>query len=126
MTTIRPTAPVQPRRGRPCPVRPCPLQPRPVRPDAAALRELQLRHLTAVPPTSPDSHFTRSVVCSWLTDEGRVTLSGRTLVMTVRGERSEVPLATDAEVLDAYREHFGLRLHRLPTVHQVEIFGRNS
>ncbi|MGW3658522.1 arylamine N-acetyltransferase family protein [Streptomyces sp. NPDC005151] len=76
--------------------------------------------------TSPDSHFTRSVVCSRLTDEGRVTLSGRTLVTTVRGERSEVPLATDAEVLDAYREHFGLRLHRLPTVHQVEIFGRNS
>lgn len=76
--------------------------------------------------TSPDSHFTRSVVCSRLTDEGRVTLSGRTLVTTVRGERREVPLATDAEVLDAYREHFGLRLHRLPTVHQVEIFGRNG
>jgi N-hydroxyarylamine O-acetyltransferase len=37
-----------------------------------------------------------------------------------------VPLATDAEVLDAYREHFGLRLHRLRTVHQVVIFGRNS
>ncbi|GAA3484652.1 arylamine N-acetyltransferase family protein [Streptomyces yanii] len=76
--------------------------------------------------TSPASHFTRSVVCSRLTDEGRVTLSGRTLVTTVRGERREVPLATDAEVLDAYHEHFGLRLHRLPTVHQVEIFGRNG
>jgi N-hydroxyarylamine O-acetyltransferase len=65
------------------------------------------------------------VVCSRLADEGRVTLSGRTLVTTVRGERSEVPLATDAEVLDAYREHFGLRLHRLPAVQQVEIFGHN-
>lgn len=76
--------------------------------------------------TSPDSHFTRSVVCSRLTDEGRVTLSGRTLVTTVHGERREVPLATDAEVFDAYREHFGLRLRRLPTVHQVETSERND
>jgi hypothetical protein len=98
MTNIRPTAPrataswpTAPRSAvfpSTAPVRLCPLQPRPVRPDAAAPREPQLRHLTAVPRTSPDSHFTRSVVWSRLTDEGRVTLSGRTLVMAVRGERS--------------------------------------
>ncbi|MGP3638264.1 arylamine N-acetyltransferase family protein [Streptomyces sp. 24-1644] len=66
--------------------------------------------------TSPDSHFLRSVVCSRLTDEGRVTLSGRKLVTTVRGVRHETPLATDAEVLAAYRDHFGLLLERLPEV----------
>lgn len=66
--------------------------------------------------TSPDSHFSRSLVCSRLTEEGRVTLSGRKLVTTVRGVRHETPLATDAEVLAAYREHFGLLLERLPEV----------
>ncbi len=64
--------------------------------------------------TSPQSHFTRSVVCSRLTAEGRITLSGRKLVTTVHGDRQERPLADDAAVLAAYREHFGLELDRLP------------
>lgn len=68
--------------------------------------------------TSPDSHFTRSLVCSRVTDTGRVTLSGRSLVTTVRGERHSTEQATDAEVLAAYRDHFGLRLSRLPEVHE--------
>lgn len=66
--------------------------------------------------TSPDSHFTRSLVCSRLTGTGRVTLSGRRLVTTVRGERHETELDTDAEVLAAYDDHFGLRLAVLPEV----------
>jgi arylamine N-acetyltransferase len=65
--------------------------------------------------TSPDSHFTQSVVCSRLTAEGRITLSGRKLLTTVHGERHEQPLADDAAVLAAYRDHFGLLLDRLPT-----------
>ncbi|MFD9426526.1 MULTISPECIES: arylamine N-acetyltransferase [unclassified Streptomyces] len=68
--------------------------------------------------TSPDSHFTRSLVCSRVTDTGRVTLSGRSLVTTVRGERHSTEQATDTEVLAAYRDHFGLRLSRLPEVHE--------
>lgn len=64
--------------------------------------------------TSPGSHFPRSVVCSRLTPEGRITLSGRKLVTTVAGERHEQPLADDAAVLAAYRDHFGLVLDRLP------------
>ncbi|MEV7108250.1 arylamine N-acetyltransferase family protein [Streptomyces atroolivaceus] len=66
--------------------------------------------------TSPDSHFTRSLVCSRRTEDGRVTLRGRTLITTVRGEREETELGDDAEVLAAYRDHFGLALTRLPTV----------
>lgn len=65
--------------------------------------------------TSPDSHFTRSVVCSRLSPEGRITLSGRKLVTTANGERQEQPLADDAAVLAAYRDHFGLLLDRLPS-----------
>lgn len=65
--------------------------------------------------TSPDSGFTRSPVCSRFTTTGRITLSGRKLVTTVGAERHETPLGSDDEVLGAYREHFGLRLDRLPT-----------
>ncbi|MFJ8695473.1 arylamine N-acetyltransferase family protein [Streptomyces roseolilacinus] len=64
--------------------------------------------------TSPRSHFTRSPVCSLLTERGRVTLSGRRLVTTEDGRRTERPLADDAELLAAYREHFGVRLDRPP------------
>ncbi|MGW7196682.1 arylamine N-acetyltransferase family protein [Streptomyces chryseus] len=64
--------------------------------------------------TSPRSNFTRSLVCSRLTSEGRVTLSGRKLVTTVSGNRHERELATDAEVLAAYRDHFGITLDHCP------------
>lgn len=64
--------------------------------------------------TSPASHFTQSLVCTRLTDTGRVTLSGRTLIRN-RGEaRDERTLSTDAEVLAAYHEHFGIVLDRAP------------
>ncbi|WP_274558311.1 arylamine N-acetyltransferase family protein [Streptomyces spiramyceticus] len=68
--------------------------------------------------TSPASHFTRSLVCSRLTEDGRgrITLSGRKLVTTVDGERSEQPLATDHEVLAAYRDYFGITLDRVPVL----------
>ncbi len=66
--------------------------------------------------TSPESHFTRSLVCSRLTESGRVTLSGRTLVTTAAdGSREEREL-TDAEVLPAYRTHFGITLDRIPVL----------
>jgi N-hydroxyarylamine O-acetyltransferase len=67
--------------------------------------------------TSPQSHFTRSLVCSRLTEEdGRVTLSGRTLVHSAPGgERDQRELA-QGEVLAAYRDHFGLALDREPVL----------
>ncbi|MDX3077414.1 arylamine N-acetyltransferase [Streptomyces sp. MI02-7b] len=66
--------------------------------------------------TSPRSHFTTSLVCSRLTDDGgRLTLTGRTLITTAPdGTRHEVPLDTDSEVLEAYRDGFGLALDRVP------------
>lgn len=66
--------------------------------------------------TSPKSHFTRSLVCSRLTETGRITLSGRTLVTTgADGTRAERQLG-EGEVLAAYREHFGIVLEREPAV----------
>jgi len=64
--------------------------------------------------TSPSSHFTRSLVCSLTTVDGRVTLSDRTLITTVSGRRDERPLTGDAEVLAAYRDTFGVVLDQVP------------
>jgi N-hydroxyarylamine O-acetyltransferase len=63
--------------------------------------------------TSPDSHFTRSTICSRLTEDGRISISGHTLIRTSGGSRSEQSLAS-GEVLAAYREHFGISLDQIP------------
>ncbi|MFD7705881.1 arylamine N-acetyltransferase [Streptomyces sp. NPDC059785] len=66
--------------------------------------------------TSPRSHFTRSLVCSRLTEDGgRITLSGRRFTVTaVDGTKEVTELGTDAEVLGVYRERFGIELDRVP------------
>ncbi|MET8242988.1 arylamine N-acetyltransferase [Streptomyces sp. NPDC005202] len=68
--------------------------------------------------TSPASHFTRSLVCSRLTEDGgRITLSGRTLTTTgVDGTREVRDLTSDEEVLAVYRDRFGIRLASVPAV----------
>ena len=64
--------------------------------------------------TSPDSHFTRSLICSLQTPTGRVSLSGGTLIRTGHGVRTEREL-DDAELLATYRDLFGIELDRAPT-----------
>ncbi|GAQ63434.1 arylamine N-acetyltransferase family protein [Streptomyces scabiei] len=68
--------------------------------------------------TSPASHFTRSLVCSRVAEDGgRLTLSGRTLTVTsAKGDREVTEPATDAEVLAVYRDRFGIELGRVPEV----------
>lgn len=68
--------------------------------------------------TSPASHFTQSLVCSKVTEDGgRITLSGRTFKVTgLDGAREERELITDEEVLAAYRERFGIELDSVPIV----------
>jgi N-hydroxyarylamine O-acetyltransferase len=60
--------------------------------------------------TSPESSFTRKRVCTLATPDGRVTLSDRTLIMTVRGERNEQVLPDEPAFQAALREHFGVDL----------------
>jgi N-hydroxyarylamine O-acetyltransferase len=64
--------------------------------------------------TSPDSHFTRSLVCSLPIRGGQRTLSDRSLIETVDGTRTEKVLGEDAEVIAAYGDLFGIVLDRLP------------
>ncbi|MDX2596091.1 arylamine N-acetyltransferase [Streptomyces sp. WI03-4A] len=68
--------------------------------------------------TSPQSHFTRSLVCSRVTEDGgRITLAGRTLTTTAPGGRKEArELGTDEEVLMVYRDRFGIELDGVPAV----------
>ena len=66
--------------------------------------------------TAPESHFTQGTICSRLTEDGRVSISGRTLIRTSGGSRTEEQLPTDEAVLAAYRDHFGIALARVPAV----------
>jgi N-hydroxyarylamine O-acetyltransferase len=66
--------------------------------------------------TAPGSHFTRSLVCSLGVADDRVTLSGRTLIVTSADGRSEEHLEDEAAVLAAYRKHFGMTLDHEPTL----------
>jgi N-hydroxyarylamine O-acetyltransferase len=60
--------------------------------------------------TSPKSSFTQNQICSRAAAEGRITLSGRKLIVTRNGNREEKMLATEAEREQVLREHFGIRL----------------
>ncbi|OYP17653.1 acetyltransferase [Streptomyces sp. FBKL.4005] len=73
--------------------------------------------------TSPKSHFTRSLVCSRITEDGgRITLSRRRLKTTAAdGTRETRELGTDDEVLTVYRERFGIELGCVPTVRNPDL-----
>jgi hypothetical protein len=43
-----------------------------------------------------------------------VSISGRTLIQTRDGTRTEQPIEGDEALLAAYRDHFGVVLSRLP------------
>jgi N-hydroxyarylamine O-acetyltransferase len=64
--------------------------------------------------TSPMSHFTHGTICSRLTEDGRISISGRTLIRTSNGSRTEQQLPSDDALLSAYREHFGIALDHVP------------
>jgi N-hydroxyarylamine O-acetyltransferase len=64
--------------------------------------------------TSPLSHFTKGTICSRLTDSGRVSIAGRTLIQSSTGSRAEEELEEDDALLAAYRDLFGVILSRVP------------
>jgi arylamine N-acetyltransferase len=58
--------------------------------------------------TSPGSHFTKARICSRLTPDGRLTITGNRFITTKGNTRAERELTSDSEVADALREHFGI------------------
>lgn len=65
--------------------------------------------------TSAASPFTSSTICSIATRRGRITINDHTLITTSDGNRTKRTL-DDAELLDAFRTHFGIVLDRIPGV----------
>ena len=64
--------------------------------------------------TSPDSHFTRNLLCTLPTAQGRVTLAGEQLIETVDGKRVERTLAGQ-DLVEAYQEYFGISVNEAPS-----------
>lgn len=64
---------------------------------------------------SPRSSFRDVPRCSRATTGGRITIMNDRLVETVGQDRTETPLATDEQILAAYRQHFGFTLPRVPS-----------
>jgi N-hydroxyarylamine O-acetyltransferase len=60
--------------------------------------------------TSPESHFTRRLVCSLATPTGRITLTDRSMLVTDGSNKTETPIATADEFETLLRQHFGFRL----------------
>lgn len=60
--------------------------------------------------TSPDSHFTRKVVCSIATDNGRITLSDKKLIITRAGQKSERVINGEEEFAQVLWEYFHISM----------------
>jgi N-hydroxyarylamine O-acetyltransferase len=60
--------------------------------------------------TSPESHFTKNTICSRVTEDGRVTLSGMRLITTTGPQhvRDERTLSSKEEYERILREQFGV------------------
>ncbi len=73
----------------------------------------QLSHyqgMCAFHQSSPESHFTKSWICSRATAEGRTTLANMRLIVSREGEREEIQLSTPGDVRRCLREFLGVEL----------------
>jgi N-hydroxyarylamine O-acetyltransferase len=68
---------------------------------------------------SPSSHFIKNVICSRATANGRISLSEDVLIVSDRGTKRESPLTDEIAILTAYREHFGIKLDRVPRLEGI-------
>jgi N-hydroxyarylamine O-acetyltransferase len=60
--------------------------------------------------TSPESHFTKKPICSLPTPSGRISLSGRKLIVTSGGRRGERELESSEEYRTVLRDEFGIEM----------------
>jgi N-hydroxyarylamine O-acetyltransferase len=60
--------------------------------------------------TSPASPWTQQRLCTRLTPEGRITLTGKHLTVTAHGQRHRTPVEDDAMFTRLAEEHFGITL----------------
>ncbi len=60
--------------------------------------------------TSPESSFTKRVVCSVATKNGRITLTDQMLIVTKKGKRKETKISGQPEFRALLKKHFGIVL----------------
>ncbi len=58
--------------------------------------------------SSPDSHFTKSWICSRATPNGRITLANMRLIVTDGDKREEIQLSTEGDVRRCLRDFLGV------------------
>jgi N-hydroxyarylamine O-acetyltransferase len=58
--------------------------------------------------TSPDSSFTQDRICTLATQEGRITLAGKRLIISTPAGRTETDLTSPAEYAATLRQRFGV------------------
>lgn len=70
----------------------------------------EFSEMCAYHQTSPDSHFTKQRLCSLPTRDGRVTLNGDSIITTLHGQKTELPIRSEAEYVAILKKHFGIQL----------------
>ena len=68
--------------------------------------------------TSPDSHFTKNIICSRVTEDGRITLSGMRVITTAgaQHQRDERSLTSREEYDSILRNEFGIVMKNPVTI----------
>jgi len=62
--------------------------------------------------TSPDSHFTKGKVCSQLTADGRKTLTDKSFIVTVDGEKTDKPVDSEDKFAEILQREFAITIER--------------
>jgi len=70
----------------------------------------EYRDMCTFHQASPESHFTRSWICSRATPNGRITLANMRLIVTHGSEREERELRSEQELRECLRELLGVTL----------------
>lgn len=60
--------------------------------------------------TAPESWFVQGRICSRAADDGRISLTGDSLIVTRNGQREETPIADEQAFVRALNEHFGIQI----------------
>lgn len=66
------------------------------------------RQMCVFHQTSPESHFTKSWICSRATPEGRMTIANMRLIVTDGNKRDEMQLSGEDDLRRCLRELFGV------------------
>lgn len=58
--------------------------------------------------SSPESHFTKSWICSRATPDGRITVANMCLIVTTDGHKNETQLISEEQLRDCLRDSLGI------------------